>query len=217
LIAQNFRVNDDSKNSDIDSKPRRSFAEGIFRRHRTFASVAAVVISAVSIWVAFGANRVQERMLAASVWPHLSFITDNTRADKASIHLQIANSGTGPLLLEVFNVYYGNSPIHNSDEMLLACCGSPEQRSHTSTEPAAGRVIRPGEAIDIMTLPEESPSDDIWKKFNRERYKVHVQACYCSVLKDCWMLDATDPQVGREHVASVRKCPDIDDSQMWRG
>ena len=210
-------MNDNTTNSDIDSNSSRSLVARVLRRHRSFSGIAAVLISAVSIVVAFGANSVQERMLAASVWPHLSFITDNERAEKPAIHLQIANSGTGPLLLEVFNVYYGNSAIHNSDEMLLACCGSPEQRSHTSTEPAAGRVLRPGEAIDIMTLPEESPSDAIWKKFNRERYKVHVQACYCSVLKDCWMLDASDPQVGREHVVSVRKCPDIDDTQMWRG
>jgi hypothetical protein len=216
-VPQNHRVNDETNSHDIDPAPRHSLVYRFFRMHRTFASIAAVIISGVSIWVAFGANRVQERMLAASVWPHLSFITDNERNDKRSIHLQIANSGTGPLLLEVFNVYYGNDAIHNSDEMLLACCGSPEQRSHTSTEPAAGRVMRPGETIDIMSLPEESPSDEVWKKFNRERYKVHVQACYCSVLKDCWVLDATDPQVGREHVASVRKCPDIDDTQLWKG
>ena len=181
------------------------------------SSVAAVVVSAVSIWVAFGANTVQERMLAASVWPHLSFITENQRGDKHSIQLTIVNSGTGPLQLEVFNVYYGNDPIHNSDELLQACCGSPETRTSTSTEPAAGRVIRPGESIDILSLPQESEDDKTWRKFNRERYKVHVQACYCSVLHDCWKLDSTDPQVGKEHVATVRSCSELDDSQMWKG
>jgi hypothetical protein len=210
-------VNEESKTTDIDAAPRRSAASRLLGMHRALPEILAVLISSVSIWIAFGANSVQERMLAATVWPHLSFITDNERNEKPSIHLQIANAGTGPLMLEVFNVYYGNDPIHNSDEMLTACCGSPEQRLHTATEPAAGRVLRPGEIIDIMTLPEESEDDRVWKKFNRERYKVHVQACYCSVLKDCWKLDATDPQVGRERVESVRTCPAIDNGQMWKG
>lgn len=208
-------MSDKSTSPDIERPPRR--VSRLLSVHRALPEIMAVLISAVSIWIAFGANRVQERMLAASVWPHLSFITDNERDDRRVIHLQIGNSGTGPLQLEVFNVYYANQPIHNSDEMLTACCGSPEQRSHTASEPAAGRVLRPGEIIDIMTLPQETPDDAIWKKFNRERYKVQVQACYCSVLRDCWKIDATDPQVGREHVSSVRRCPDIDDAQMWKG
>jgi len=203
--------------SDIESAQRHSLAARLLRRHRAFASIAAVVVSAVSIWVAFGANSVQERMLAASVWPHLSFITDNQRGDKHSIQLQIVNSGTGPLQLEVFNVYYGNDLVHNSDELLLACCGAPEERHDTATEPAAGRVMRPGETIDFMTLPQESDNDAMWRKFNRERFKLHVQACYCSVLHDCWKLDSTDPQVGKEHVTSVRTCADLDDSQVWKG
>lgn len=210
-------MSEESDSSDIDSTPRRSTGARLLGMHRAIPEAAAVLISAVSIWIAFGANSVQERLLAATVWPHLSFITDNERNEKPVVHLQIANSGTGPLLLEVFNVYYGNDPIRNSDEMLAACCGSPEQRRHTATEPAAGRVVRPGETIDIMTLPQEGDDDKTWKKFNRERYKIRVQACYCSVLKDCWKLDATDPQVGREHVESVRTCPAIDDAQMWKG
>ena len=210
-------MNEPSTKRDIDAAASRSIGSRLLGVHRALPEILAVLISSVSIWIAFGANSVQERMLAANVWPHLSFITDNERGDKRSIQLTIGNSGTGPLLLEVFNVYYGNDPIRNSDEMLQACCGSPEQRLHTSSEPAAGRVLRPGETIDILTLPEESAHDEIWKKFNRERYKVHVQACYCSVLKDCWKLDATDPQVGREHVENVHTCPAIDDEHMWKG
>ena len=216
-MPQNPRVNATPPDSDINTAPARSISTRLLGAHRALPEILAVLISGVSIWIAFGANSVQERMLAANVWPHLSFITDNQRGDKRSIQLTIGNSGTGPLLLEVFNVTYANQPIHNSDEMLTNCCGSPEQRVHTSSEPAAGRVIRPGETIDIMTLPEESANDAVWKKFNRERYKVQVQACYCSVLKDCWKIDATDPQVGREHVESVRKCPDMDVTQMWKG
>ena len=207
----------DNHDSDIASRSSSSLGARLLRRHRAFANVAAVIVSAVSIWVAFGANTVQERMLAASVWPHLGFITENRRGEKAAIELRIDNSGTGPLQLDVFNVYYGNDPVHNSDELLNACCGSPEERRETATEPAAGRVIRPGETIPIMTLVQESANDTTWKKFNRERFKIHVQACYCSVLHDCWKLDTTDPQVGKEHVSTVRTCSDIDDSQVWKG
>ena len=216
-LPQNRRVDSNRPVSDSEQPPRRALASRLLNTHRALPEVLAVLISGVSIWIAFGANSVQERMLAATVWPHLSFITDNQRGDKHTIQLQIANSGTGPLQLDVFNVYFGNDVVHNSDELLLACCGSPEERHDTATEPAAGRVIRPGETIDILTLPQESANDTTWKKFNRERFKIHVQACYCSVLKDCWKLDTTDPQVGKEHVTSVRSCSDLDDSQVWKG
>ena len=64
------------------------------------ASASAVVLSIVSLSVAISANRTQERLLAASVWPSLEYGTGNRDDDGADvITLSIGNSGIGPARL----------------------------------------------------------------------------------------------------------------------
>ena len=75
-----------------------------------------------------------------------------------------------------------------------------------------GRVLKAGDQIVLMTLPKETNSDELWKRFDRARFDVAVQACYCSVLDDCWIFDSThtDPE-------PVRSCPALSAEEEWNG
>jgi hypothetical protein len=55
-------------------------------------------------------------------------------------------------------------------------------------------------------------ADEIWRRFNRERFKIEVHACYCSVLDDCWNFDSS--RMDPEPVAS---CPQLSVDEEWSG
>lgn len=183
-------------------------------RFGVLASASAVVLSIVSLSVAISANRTQERLLAASVWPSLEYGTGNRDDDGADmITLSIGNSGTGPARLRTVQVFYGDQAAQDSAALLKSCCELAKGTKLTTiTSSTRARVLKPGEDVTFLRLPLEQNDAALWQRFNRERFDVRLQACYCSVLDDCWMLDSTAIEP-----APVAACPAIPDAQQWHG
>lgn len=60
----------------------------------------------MSLFVAISANRTQERMLAASVWPSLLFNTSNAASDGTpQIGIDLLNFGTEPARVRWLEMY----------------------------------------------------------------------------------------------------------------
>jgi hypothetical protein len=193
-------------------EPRRLQLDDQSQRY--LASAFAVVVSLISLWVAFSANDTQERLLAASVWPTLEYGTGN-RDDQGRdmIILEIDNNGVGPARLRGVQVLYDGKVAANSIELLRICCGLGEgQPVQTITSGTRGRVLKAGDRIEFMMLPIEANDAELWKRFNRERFKVEVRACYCSVLDACWMMNST-----RTEPEPVRSCPALSVEEEWNG
>ena len=72
------------------------------------AELFAVLVSVTSVTISVIGNRTQERLLAASVWPYLSFNTGNTSDDgqRQVISLAVVNSGNGPARIRQFTLEY---------------------------------------------------------------------------------------------------------------
>ena len=174
----------------------------------------AIVVSLITLWVALSSNRTQERLLAASVWPTLEYGTGN-RDDQGRdmIIMQIDNNGVGPARLRGVQVFYDGQLARNSVVLLRLCCGLGEsQPVQTVTSGTRGRVLKAGDELEFMMLPKEVNDADVWKRFNKERFKVEVRACYCSVLDDCWTMNSTrtDPE-------AVNACPALAVEEEWDG
>lgn len=173
---------------------------------------AAVAISAVSLWLAIGANQTQERLLAASTWPYVQFGTGNRLEDGSSgITLNLGNAGVGPARVRWIEVRYADAPRRDASALLAACCGAKGRNLTTITSNPA-RVLVAGEEVTFLRLDEAGADAEVWQAFNHERFKLQVRACYCSVLDDCWMFDNTqrDP-------APLAQCPAIADDDTWHG
>jgi hypothetical protein len=183
------------------------------RLQRYVASGVAVVVSLVSLGVALSANRTQERLLAASVWPALEYGTGNRSDDGADeITLVLGNNGVGPARLRGVRVLYKGKFAGDSIKLLQLCCELGDSPVNTVTSGTRGRVLKAGDEITFMMLPFDNNSDELWKRFNRERFGVAVRACYCSVLDDCWIFDSTriDPE-------PVQSCPSLSIEEEWQG
>jgi hypothetical protein len=172
------------------------------RRFDLAIAIGVLLISLISLFVAFSANRTQERMLAASVWPSLQFGTSNIGQDGSEqLTFDLLNRGVGPARLRWAELSFGEEPVRNLADYLARCCGQTTEIDAFSSG-LRRRVLGSDEWIHVIRVPRASVSDPLWESLDRARHQVRFRACYCSVLDDCWVLDS---QV--DEPEPVAQCP----------
>jgi hypothetical protein len=160
-------------------------------------AMAAIVISLVSLAVGIHHGRVQERLVAANSWPFLRWgpsYHDDERGQRFSIY--IINSGVGPALLKGLVVRYRGKPVRGWVELLQECCGV-ERPLRNLNPPALGfvtggqpkGVIRPGNNVTLLSLVRLPHDPQVWERLSAARLDLTFEACYCSILGECWKSD----------------------------
>src|SRR5664279_4777401 len=145
----------------------------------------AVFISVVSVAIALNGNRTQERLLAASVWPYLSFGTGNTSDDGHKVIVfSITNSGNGPARIREFSAVFDQQHATSAYDLMVRCCALKPKIAITS--PVVGRVLRPGEELKLLQVPFSDDIADGWQLLDKKRFAMIFSACYCSTLNECW-------------------------------
>jgi hypothetical protein len=151
------------------------------------ASAVAVVVSLASLGLAISGNHTQERMLAASVWPHVEYGSSNLdEAGAAEIRLLLVNQGVGPARLRTLEIRHEGQPVTAPDELLARCCEAGEGTVNWISASTRARVLAAGTTLEFLRVPAASNRPEVWKAFDRERHRLHVTGCYCSVLDECW-------------------------------
>jgi hypothetical protein len=179
-------------------------------------SALAIFVSLVSLWLAFSANRTQERLLAASSWPHLTFGHGNfdSERQRPSISLELKNGGNGPALLRWAVVRLDGRPMGDPRALFDACCTIKKdgQRIKTSniSSPATNTILTAGETRNIMGFDKVDESIEVWEALDKARWSLEFEACYCSLVGDCWVYHSTDDQ--RIDVDTCAKAP----AEAWR-
>lgn len=172
-----------------------------------FVGACALLVSAVSLLIAWQANRTQQRMLAASVWPYLAWDTSNFREDtqQQEVSLELHNNGVGPARIETLQLLYQGRPLADARELVHACCKAEVEnlKNWSSRTSSVNPVVIPAhDRVEFFGILRNADNGALWEAFNRERFKVQGRACYCSVLDECWLLDSTQPAP-----QPVRSCP----------
>ena len=181
---------------------------------KTFSSAElfAVLVSLTSVTISVIGNRTQERLLAASVWPYLSFNTGNTSDDglRKVISLAVINSGNGPARIREFALEYDHKNVATASGLLQDCCNLKSDVVLTS--PVVGKVLRPGEQVILLQLPFAAEIADGWHRFDKARFEFVFSACYCSTLNECWSVrsDRSDPE-------PIAACKDMPREAQWHG
>jgi len=183
------------------------------RGFELLVGAGVLLISLVSLFVAVSANRTQERLLAASVWPHLMFGTGNVDAAGAeAITLDLINRGVGPARVRWVELTHDDLPIADTAGLLRQCCGvssSTVADIAFTTSRLNRRTIGADEWVVFFRMPRAGNPQAVWETLDRELAGVRMRACYCSVLDDCWMLDSR-----RAEPSPVRQCP-ASDGVAW--
>ena len=166
-------------------------------------AASAIVISVASLWVSTRAANTQERLLAASVWPHLQYETSDYSfvAPPAQISFNVQNAGVGPARLQWVALFYRGKSYANAQAFFAACC-KPTRRINAITEYLQERVLTPNQTVTFIRVPKSVVRRDFWAALDTRRQEAYLRACYCSVLDDCWVFDARQSQPQR-----VGACP----------
>lgn len=156
---------------------------------------SAILISVVSVSVAVHHGKVQEELVAATSWPFLRYQHGNSSEEgEAVINMRVENVGVGPALLKTLRVSYEGKPVLTRTELMDVCCDysrmSREERMRTPflSNPLHSAVVPAGDGLALLALRKDS-NPVAWEKLNTVRWKLKLEACYCSVLHTCWRSD----------------------------
>lgn len=165
----------------------------------------AVVVSAISLWVAIGTEEANRRMVAAASWPLLQADTSDLNA---TITLSVMNGGVGPAKLKTLEVFWHGKAYAGAHALLKDCCAykasKPPEDAELTTGGVSGVVIRAGENHIFLSLPRRADNAETWRSLDRVRRELKFRACYCSVFDECWIATLRDLEPKR-----VDKCPSV--------
>jgi len=94
-------------------------------------------------------------------------------------------------------IRYGDTIVRDRAELLRACCSTygsqatvkqllDETGGAVVSSGPSGRVLLPAESVRMLRLVKTDGNKAIWSKLDAERFKLTIDACYCSVFDDCW-------------------------------
>jgi hypothetical protein len=193
-------------------------AEGSFaRRHwsDTAIAVAALFVSAVSLWIGIRTEKANEDLVAASTWPYLLVESSNANPDGSKvIHMDVTNSGVGPAKVETFEVFWKGKPYASVNRLVADCCGyrSAEVTSNRTAMMQGGvqgTVIRAAETRNFLSLLLAPDDETTWRALNVARLRMSYRVCYCSVFDECWIgtFSGILPLAAQLRPVRVRECP----------
>ncbi len=164
----------------------------------------ALIASLALAWFAFVQADATQKMQTGGAMPFVTFGTSNVDDEgNAEIALTLTNNGVGPAILGPIEIRYKGKPVATPVELLERCCtGSDARGLSFATSPSTRIAVRPGESIEIISLPRTPVADKVWRAFNVERWKLDVRSCYCSIFNDCWV---TEGMQGLPR--AVKQCP----------
>ncbi|MHA4835293.1 hypothetical protein [Sphingopyxis sp. MSC1_008] len=165
----------------------------------------ALIASLALAYFAFVQADATQKMQSGGVMPFVTFGTSNGDKDgNRDIALTLTNNGVGPAILGPIEIRYEGKPITTPIDLLTACCTEETQARamRLSTSPSTGIAVPPGETIEFVSLPRTPESEKVWQILNKERWKLQVRSCYCSIFNDCWV---TEGMQGMPK--AVNKCP----------
>lgn len=201
---------------DVRSGRRRFFHK---RTADILIAMAALFVSAVSLWVGVRTEIANEQLVQGSTWPFAQMQVSNADEDgKPDLQFNVVNTGVGPAKIESFELFWKGKPFRNGTELLERCCGyrpinptSPEAAHHTNLlrGTVQGVVLRPGDTDSFIHYRLNADNLSIWTALNNARSQISYRVCYCSVLDQCWRTELTSELYLPSHLHpnQVNKCP----------
>ena len=164
----------------------------------TAASTGALLVGAYTA-------SLQRHHDRAEVWPHLELAL-SLSPEGATI--SVVNSGIGPAVIQSVGATLDGKPIASWDQLAQALVDHPLRAYSASS--LADRVIRAGEAQQVLTIP----ASELSSTSRRALTRASVSVCYASVFDERWLV-RTPALTGRSEWRSVDRCPTNDrDSQL---
>ena len=155
------------------------------RRLDIVLSTVAVVVSLVSIFVAYHTSHSMERLVQANSWPFLQLGHGNAfgetlaigESSAAQIYFTVMNAGTGPAVIHDFEFRLDGQAITADggaiDRFLKACCTDQmtdgAQIGPTASSPVSQTLLAPNTDLTILRWPLTKDNRELWLALDRVR------------------------------------------------
>ena len=178
-------------------------------------ALSAIMISVVSLFIAVANGRTEEKLVAASSWPFLTFETEKDGLESGgwTIYFHLRNSGVGPARVHWLRMSLDGRAIRDRADLMRRCCGLPGGSADdqirlglVSQNPAVG-VLPAREGVEILAWRARPGNAAVMTRLDGIRHRLRTKACYCSVLDECWISDLT----AVSEPSRVDRCPSIPD------
>jgi hypothetical protein len=181
---------------------------------------SAIFISIISLIISIQHGHTMEKLVAAnekqvkaSTLPILHFATGNALnllGREKIIHFDLSNGGTGPAIIEWLRIKWNGQPANGPYDLLDRCCDRQQRPVHAGRSDASGLTLPAGQSLTVFRMRAADAYPALYDRLNTARYKIEPEACYCSVLDECWI---TDFKSSRPRM--VKACEPIPESQRW--
>lgn len=151
----------------------------------------ALLISLGVAYATFVQAEATKKMQQADAWPFLSYGTSNVdEKGERVISLNLSNDGVGPALLGPIEIRYQGQPVRDSMDLLRRCCGlAANGKASLATSPSTSIALPTRETTHFLRLRETPETKPLWARFEKERWKLQIRSCYCSIFDECWVIE----------------------------
>ena len=183
---------------------------------------SAIFISIVSLMISIHHGHTMEKLVEAnekqvraSTLPMLHFTTGNLDStDKIRmIHFDLANGGTGPALIEWLRVKWNDVPTAGPRDFLDRCCANGSSSSAPRSywfNTASGMNLPATQSQMVFYVRADNSDPDFYRRLDTDaRFRIQAEACYCSVLDECWITNF------KTRAKMVKSCEAIPDKERW--
>ena len=179
-------------------------------------SIFAVIIAAISLWIAIDTERTNRQLVTEAAWPFVQVYTSGGSDSRQPLSLNIGNAGVGPAKIETLELFWRGKPYRSAGELLRDCCGfeaphsnqSPVEGSPLATSEVAGTVLRAGDNVSIIRYGLTADNTAAWQALRLQRMKIRLRLCYCSVFNECWLTELRELSDKQNlNPPSVKMCP----------
>lgn len=186
-------------------------------------AIGAVIIAAVSLWMAYDTERTNRELVASQSWPYIQlYESDASDPGERVMSLVITNNGIGPAKLESFELFWKGEPQRNPFHLLQACCAQAQSGAGQpvdlatlrrdvaiSTSADEGIVVRAGQTIPFLQVLRNAKDAGVWDALHDGflARNISVRYCYCSAFDECWLASQQFGEVHQMNPPRVRSCP----------
>ncbi|WDI33034.1 hypothetical protein PUV54_07470 [Hyphococcus flavus] len=181
----------------------------------TIGSIAAMVIGATALFVAWDQAQVMRKQQHASVWPLLSDdFTIDKNEDGYVVELTLANKGVGPALIESAYVTIDGEPASSRPAFMQGVFKNqqPAGSARVNGSSIEGSALGAGDAVSVfkVTWPDTEDNRQSFSALaNRyvdgEGPQVSLAVCFCSVFERCFLSE------DQYRPRGVKACPEQTD------
>jgi hypothetical protein len=172
-------------------------------------SGCALLISAISIFMAYHTGQTMEKLVHANSWPFLELGSSNRLEGRKVVAFEIENAGIGPARIHDFDFLVDGKTVDKNNRswslstMLEACCAKElavdlakvkgnwaAVRGDDFTSTILHTFLAPGKKAMPLAWPETEVNATLWEAFNQARFgRITMRVCYCSVFDECWIAE----------------------------